>query len=48
VSFYRHAKTPLQKKMIIGVGFFGSTAGGIAMRLYLMGHAGYSAEGITS
>jgi hypothetical protein len=41
VTLYRSAKTPLQKQWILGVGVIGSTVGTIAMRLYLMSHAGY-------
>jgi hypothetical protein len=41
VTFYRSAKTPLQRKWILGVGVIGSTVGTIGMRLYLMAHAGY-------
>lgn len=41
VTLYRSAKTPLQKRWILGVGVVGSTFATVGMRLYLMAHAGY-------
>lgn len=41
VSSYRHAKTNFQRRMVLGVGVVGVTAASIAVRLTLMGHAGY-------
>lgn len=41
VTLYRSAKTPQQKRWIMGVGIVGSTFATIGMRLYLMAHAGY-------
>ena len=41
VTLYRSAKTPAQRRVILGVGVVGSTVGTIAMRLYLVVHAGY-------
>eukprot|EP00934_Nitzschia_sp_Nitz4_P001503 Nitzschia sp. Nitz4//scaffold109_size72162//53651//54019//NITZ4_005854-RA/size72162-processed-gene-0.19-mRNA-1//1//CDS//3329532787//1503//frame0 len=40
VTLYRDAKTPLQKRMVIG-GVIGSTFLAVGMRLVLMAHAGY-------
>lgn len=42
VSLLRHAKTPMQRGLIVGVGVVGSTAATLGMRVYLMGHAGYA------
>jgi len=42
VSMYRKAKTPMQKRLVIGVGVVGSTCLSLGMRLYLMHHAGYA------
>lgn len=41
VSSYRHAKTDLQRRLVLGVGVVGITVASIAVRLSLMGHAGY-------
>eukprot|EP00307_Rebecca_sp_RCC1486_P004478 CAMPEP_0119410482 /NCGR_PEP_ID=MMETSP1335-20130426/3490_1 /TAXON_ID=259385 /ORGANISM="Chrysoculter rhomboideus, Strain RCC1486" /LENGTH=92 /DNA_ID=CAMNT_0007435015 /DNA_START=44 /DNA_END=322 /DNA_ORIENTATION=+ len=41
VSTYRHAKTPLQRQLIIGFGIVGASVMSVGMRLYLMCHAGY-------
>ena len=40
VTSYRHAKTPLQRRLVLGVGILGSTVFSIGMRLALMDHAG--------
>ena len=42
VSMYRKAHTPLQKRLVLGVGVFGSTVLAVGMRLALMNHAGYA------
>ena len=47
VSSYRHAKTTPQKRLVLGVGVAGVTAMSIAMRLYLMNHAGYAGADIS-
>ncbi len=41
VTLYRGAKTPQTKQLLLGFGVFGSTIATVAMRLYLMHHAGY-------
>mmetsp|Transcript_8045 Transcript_8045/g.19990 ORF Transcript_8045/g.19990 Transcript_8045/m.19990 type:complete len:122 (+) Transcript_8045:235-600(+) len=48
VSCYRHAKTPVQRYAIVGVGVVGSTVATLSMRIYLMGHAGYAGGEISS
>jgi len=40
VTSYRYAKTPLQRRFVIGVGVAGTTAFSFVMRLVLMDHAG--------
>jgi|Transcript_16054 hypothetical protein len=41
VSSYRHAKTDFQRRLVLGVGVVGVTLASFAVRLSLMGHAGY-------
>lgn len=42
VTLYRSAKTPAMKQTLLWGGIVGTTATTIAMRLYLMAHAGYA------
>jgi hypothetical protein len=45
VTLYKEARSPQQKKFIMGFGIIGATMATIGMRLYLMGHAGYAGRG---
>ena len=44
VTLYRDAKTPQQKRLLLGVGVIGSTLAMVGMRVGLMFHAGYPGQ----
>eukprot|EP00471_Norrisiella_sphaerica_P009741 CAMPEP_0184500158 /NCGR_PEP_ID=MMETSP0113_2-20130426/43836_1 /TAXON_ID=91329 /ORGANISM="Norrisiella sphaerica, Strain BC52" /LENGTH=113 /DNA_ID=CAMNT_0026888401 /DNA_START=6 /DNA_END=347 /DNA_ORIENTATION=+ len=45
VSLYKNARTPFQRKFLVGFGVIGATAASVGMRLYLMQHSGYLNSG---